>query len=484
MVNVKKNTCGYEGCSTKPSYGVSGSTKAEFCSKHAGAGMVNVKKNTCGYEGCSTKPSYGVAGSTKAEFCSKHAWTGMVNVKYKKCGSKGCSSQPSHGIAGSTKATFCSEHAWTGMVNVKYKKCGYEGCSLQPPYGVAGSTKATFCSKHAGAGMVNVKDKKCGCEGCSKQASYGVAGSMKAELCFEHARGCSTQASYGVTGSTETELCPKHARTGMVNEGGKMCPYEGCLTSSCSEVTGREKAELSSKHASAGMVDVKKCGYEGCPVCPSCGVAGRRRADFCSKHTKAGMVRRVPKRCKEEGCFKSTPDEKHNVDEATRQLVDARTTAAVLDTTELNTGEGFRDRSPTKGSAANVANVRGAKRKRAALSGPVVNDDVGAPRSVCVRPGQGVRTPLLPGNSPLLLGYPPSRAYGKESLGARAEAGLKVEMTGLSPTHDGDGVRKCREQAVRSIGRTSERGCGGFTSSGGGSTGLLWGSLQVIPGHQ
>ena len=66
MANVKHRTCGYEGCSTLPSYGVAGSKKAELCSKHARAGMVNVMNRTCGHEGCSILPSYGVAGSKKA----------------------------------------------------------------------------------------------------------------------------------------------------------------------------------------------------------------------------------------------------------------------------------------------------------------------------------------------------------------------------------------------------------------------------------
>ncbi|CAM9551221.1 unnamed protein product, partial [Sphacelaria rigidula] len=48
--------------------------------------MVNVKK--CGYEECFTLPSYGVVGSKKAEFCSKHASTEMVNVVNKKCGNE------------------------------------------------------------------------------------------------------------------------------------------------------------------------------------------------------------------------------------------------------------------------------------------------------------------------------------------------------------------------------------------------------------
>lgn len=155
---------------------------------------------------------------------------------------------------------------------------------------------------------------------------------------------------------------------------------------------------------------------------------------------------RVPTRYKEEGCSKSALDSENNGNENIflRQHVGAHSTAEVFDSTKLSTGEGSRDRSPTEGGKSSVANARGGKRKRAALSGSVVNDDVSAPRSVCVGPRQGVRTPSLSGNSPLLFGYPPSRPYGEESLRAREGAGLKVELAVPSPAHDSDGVRGSR----------------------------------------
>ncbi|CAM9749683.1 unnamed protein product [Sphacelaria rigidula] len=162
MVNVMHKKCGYEGCSTHPSYGVAGSKRAEFCSKHARAEMVNVVQQKCGYEGCSTRPSYGVAGSNRAEFCFKHARTAMVNVVTRRYSYGGCCTHPSYGIAGSKRAEFCSKHARAEMVNVENKKCGYEGCFTRPSYGVAGSTRAEFCSKHTRAGMVNVVSGKGG----------------------------------------------------------------------------------------------------------------------------------------------------------------------------------------------------------------------------------------------------------------------------------------------------------------------------------
>ncbi|CAM9522436.1 unnamed protein product [Sphacelaria rigidula] len=89
--------------------------------------MVDVVSKQCGDEGCSKKPSYGVAGSKKAEFCSQHARGGMVNVRFQTCCSEGCSKKPSYGVAGSKNARFSPQHARAGMVNVVSYKSSKEG---------------------------------------------------------------------------------------------------------------------------------------------------------------------------------------------------------------------------------------------------------------------------------------------------------------------------------------------------------------------
>ncbi|CAM9394333.1 unnamed protein product, partial [Sphacelaria rigidula] len=73
--------CIHTSCTTGASLGVAGSRKAEFCIKHARAGMVDVTSKRCGKEGCSTRPSFGAASSTEAEFRVAHAPAGMVNVR-------------------------------------------------------------------------------------------------------------------------------------------------------------------------------------------------------------------------------------------------------------------------------------------------------------------------------------------------------------------------------------------------------------------
>lgn len=334
--------CARPGCSTAPSYCVAGGRKAEFCSKHARAGMVNVKHKPCGIEGCSITPNFGVSGSKKAEFCSEHARAGMVDVRHKKCGKEGCSTRPHFGVLGSSRAEFCAEHARAGMVDVKNKKCGSAGCSKQPNFGVEGSGKAEFCAQHAKAGMANVRSTKCRNESCSKQPFFGVKGSRKAEFCAEHA---------GV---------------GMVNVKNKKCGKEGCFTIPYFGVAGSEKAEFCVEHAKAGMVDVKhkKCGVEDCPKKGKFGVDGIEKMKLCRQHATA--------------------------------------MASVSDTAELAQSGS----SPNHGLADNgdgsVAGGWGRKRNRSAGAGSRANGDVDSPRSVRASARRSGTRPLRVSGHPMV----------------------------------------------------------------------------------
>ena len=55
--------------------------------------MVDVKSKRCAHDGCAKRPSYGVAGSTKPEFCFDHKEGGMVDVINKRCDHDGCTKQ-------------------------------------------------------------------------------------------------------------------------------------------------------------------------------------------------------------------------------------------------------------------------------------------------------------------------------------------------------------------------------------------------------
>ncbi|CAM9451095.1 unnamed protein product, partial [Ectocarpus sp. 8 AP-2014] len=107
-------SCPLDGCTRKPTHGVKG-RKAEFCVSHTFAGSVNVTKE-CTADGCFTGARFGVAGSKKGEFCSKHAPSGMVNFAVRSCATEGCFMEATHGAAGS-KREYCAMHAKDEMVN-------------------------------------------------------------------------------------------------------------------------------------------------------------------------------------------------------------------------------------------------------------------------------------------------------------------------------------------------------------------------------
>ncbi|CBJ28698.1 EsV-1-7 [Ectocarpus siliculosus] len=143
--------CGHANCTKRPTYGVAGSKKREFCSQHARDGMVNVNNKRCIQPNCTTIPSFAAAGSKKAEFCSQHAREGMVDVRSRRCSQRGCNTQPSLGEAGSSKIPgACKAHASEGMVGLRSKRCARRGCTLRPSYvSGQGNETAEFCGKHA-----------------------------------------------------------------------------------------------------------------------------------------------------------------------------------------------------------------------------------------------------------------------------------------------------------------------------------------------
>ncbi|CAM9675420.1 unnamed protein product [Ectocarpus sp. 8 AP-2014] len=144
--------CGHANCTKRPTYGVAGSKKREFCSQHARDGMVNVNNKRCIQPNCTTIPSFAAAGSKKAEFCSQHAREGMVDVRSRRCSQRGCNTQPSLGEAGGSSKIpgACKAHASEGMVGLRSKRCARRGCSLRPSYiSGQGNEKAEFCGKHA-----------------------------------------------------------------------------------------------------------------------------------------------------------------------------------------------------------------------------------------------------------------------------------------------------------------------------------------------
>lgn len=166
MANTKKlpSQCGQPGCEKRPTYGLKGSKKREFCSQHAKKGMINVNNKRCIQPNCSTIPSFAVAGSKKAEFCSQHAMEGMIDVRSKRSGSQRGSTNHAASSSGKTPASSSSAssssstsaHASGGLAGLRNKRCGRRGCSKRPSYNAPGASgeNAEFCDQHATDGML------------------------------------------------------------------------------------------------------------------------------------------------------------------------------------------------------------------------------------------------------------------------------------------------------------------------------------------
>ena len=111
--------------------------------------MVNVYKEKYRTEGCGKQPSFGVTRTSTAEYCARHAPNGMVNVCRRKRRTEDCGKQPSFGVLGTKTAEYCAQHAPGGTVNVYNKKCRTEGCDKQPSFGVANTRTGEYCVLHA-----------------------------------------------------------------------------------------------------------------------------------------------------------------------------------------------------------------------------------------------------------------------------------------------------------------------------------------------
>lgn len=164
MANTKKlpSQCGQAGCEKRPTYGLMGSKKREFCSQHAKKGMINVNNKRCIQPNCSTIPSFAVAGSKKAEFCSQHAMEGMIDVRSKRSGSqRGASStNAASGGGGKTPVSSSSERVSEEgpLGRLRNKRCGRRGCGKRPSYAPPGAgggeNAAEFCDQHATDGIL------------------------------------------------------------------------------------------------------------------------------------------------------------------------------------------------------------------------------------------------------------------------------------------------------------------------------------------
>eukprot|EP00903_Cladosiphon_okamuranus_P013020 g12148.t1 len=158
MIDLVDKKCAHPGCTKRPSFGLAGTNKREFCTEHGKEGMIHLISKKCAHQGCIAQPLYGVAGSKKREFCSKRAKQGMVDLHRKKCAQLDCSKYPSFGLVGTKKRVVCREHAEDGMVHyrstenvVRGNKRG-RGASVVPPAHPGESSIATSNDGSGGSG--------------------------------------------------------------------------------------------------------------------------------------------------------------------------------------------------------------------------------------------------------------------------------------------------------------------------------------------
>lgn len=341
--------CAHENCDENPTFGVQGTKLGVFCAQHCRAGFVEVVKHAqdkrtesveeskapagpsskatitrCANEMCSKRPSYGVVGSTLAEYCARHAPSGMTNVLLRRCAVDGCDSRPTYGQRGSKVPILCDFHVKDGMVLLVGKRCRYQGCDEVGNYREKGSkiNAAYFCKAHAQKEMVKVEERKsCLQEGCHREPHYAMGGRGPGIYCSQHApegmscirksrrcheEDCQRFPSFGVEGTTAAMFCSQHAKEGMVNVKNKTCAEESCRTQPSYGVKGTKRKEYCSRHAKEGMVNLINmlCADENCRKPPTHGAEGSKKAIYCAQHARDGMVGVKEKRCLQQGCDK------------------------------------------------------------------------------------------------------------------------------------------------------------------------------------
>jgi len=125
------------------------------------------KQKECEENGCTTQPSFNISGSKSGLYCFQHKSEGMVDVVTKKCGfDDECSTKPYFNIIGSKSGLYCYKHKTEGMVDVLTKKCEFNGCTIQPIFNIPGSKRGKYCVKHKTAGMVDVINNICKTDLC------------------------------------------------------------------------------------------------------------------------------------------------------------------------------------------------------------------------------------------------------------------------------------------------------------------------------
>jgi hypothetical protein len=254
-------------CEKRPSFGIPGTTKAEYCFLHKKEGMKDVHHKSC--LECDIRATYGKK-NTAEEYCVTHKKDGMINVVSKLC--LECDKRPCFGFPGTTNAEYCSLHKKEDMINVRDKPC--LECDKLPAFGYPGTKQMLYCASHKKQGMVNVKTKKC--------------------------KECDTVPVYGELGTKIGLYCEIHKKYGMVN-----IKYKKCLDCDKHPTFGKKGTKIAlycALHKKDDMINVKNKPCLECDKLPSFGYPGTKNYIYCESHKKQGMVNIKTKTCKNDWC--------------------------------------------------------------------------------------------------------------------------------------------------------------------------------------
>lgn len=175
MLNITHRRCENVGCNKLPSYGHVHENKMRFCARHFEPGMKRLKKSeSCTFENCESRASFGFKSDRLKQFCKKHASATMVNLNHLKslCHEPHCTTRALFNYKGQSKAKFCKQHSSAGMMDVTRKLCAFNACNKRPEYNVLRES-SVYCRKHAKPNMIRRPTLRCELKKCKEFAMYG-----------------------------------------------------------------------------------------------------------------------------------------------------------------------------------------------------------------------------------------------------------------------------------------------------------------------
>ena len=186
MIDLFHKTCIFEGCCSRPSYGLSNENTALYCAKHKSNSMIDNIHTKCRELFCTIVPSFNFEGQKQRLYCSHHAKDGMINISAIYCIFEGCQTHPCYNYEGQTRRLYCKEHQLENMIDISYKCCEHEGCKTRPIFNYKSEKQGQFCKKHRHANMIDVINSRCEYDECEISPTHNYRGETKRRFCSSH----------------------------------------------------------------------------------------------------------------------------------------------------------------------------------------------------------------------------------------------------------------------------------------------------------